>query len=64
MMNALDVLIKNIDERTEYLQEAVSSGRSASFEEYKGTCGEIKGLLVARGFILDLKQTMEQSNDE
>jgi len=63
-MKALDVLVKNIDERTEYLQQAVVSGRSASFEEYKGTCGEIKGLLVARGFILDLKQTMEQSDDE
>ena len=63
-MNALDVLVKNIDERTEYLQQAVGSGRAASFEEYKGTCGEIKGLLVARGFILDLKQTMEQSEDE
>lgn len=63
-MNAFDVLVKNIDERTEYLREAVSSGRAANFEEYKGTCGEIKGLLVARGFILDLKQTMEQSDDE
>lgn len=63
-MNAFDVLIKNIDERAEYLREAVSSGRLANFEDYKGTCGEIKGLLVARGFILDLKQTMEQSDDE
>ena len=63
-MNVFEVLVKNIDERAEYLQQAVASGRAASFEEYKGTCGEIKGLLVARGFILDLKQTMEQSEDE
>jgi hypothetical protein len=64
MMNAFEVLVKNIDERAEYLQQAVASGRAATFEEYKGTCGEIKGLLVARGMILDLKQTMEQSDDE
>jgi len=63
-MNAFEVLVKNIDERAEYLQQAVASGRAATFEEYKGTCGEIKGLLVARGMILDLKQTMEQSDDE
>lgn len=63
-MNALEVLVKNLDERAEYLEEAVASGRCTSFEEYKGTCGEIKGLLVARGMILDLKQTMEQSDDE
>lgn len=63
-MNALEVLVKNIDERAEYLEKAVSSGRCANFDEYKGTCGEIKGLLVARGMILDLKQTMEQSDDE
>ena len=63
-MDAFDVLIKNIDERASYLQDALGQGRAASYEEYKGTCGEIKGLLVARGFILDLRQTMENSDDE
>lgn len=63
-MTFIDVLIKQIDERTEYLKDALSQGRSANYEEYKGTCGEIKGLLVARGMVLDLQQKMEKSDDE
>jgi hypothetical protein len=62
-MTAMELLVKQIDEQTTYLREGLSLGRAASYEEYKGTCGEIKGLLVARGFILDLKQKMEESDD-
>jgi hypothetical protein len=62
-MTALELLIKQLDERVAFIQEGVSLGRAASFEEYKGTCGEIKGLLTARGFVLDLKQKMEDSDD-
>jgi hypothetical protein len=62
-MTALEVLIKQLDEQASYLREGLSLGRASSFEEYKGTCGEIKGLLVARGFILDLIQKMESSDD-
>jgi hypothetical protein len=62
-MTALEVLIKQLDERAMFLQEGLSQGRASTFEEYKGTCGEIKGLLTARGFVLDLKQKMEESDD-
>jgi hypothetical protein len=62
-MTALDLLVKQLDEQASYLREGLSLGRASSFEEYKGTCGEIKGLLVARGMILDLQQTMEESDD-
>jgi hypothetical protein len=62
-MTALEVLIKQLDERATFLQEGLSLGRASTFEEYKGTCGEIKGLLTARGFVLDLKQKMEESDD-
>ena len=62
-MTVLEVLIKQLDEQASYLREGLSLGRAASFEEYKGTCGEIKGLLVARGFVLDLIQKMETSDE-
>ena len=63
-MTAFEVLIKQLDERAEYLKEALAQGRITNFEEYKGACGEIKGLLVARGMVLDLQQKMERSDDE
>ena len=62
--SALDVLIQQLDEKVQQLQEFTASGRAASFEEYKGTCGEIRGLLISRGYVLDLKQRMENSDDE
>jgi hypothetical protein len=62
-MTALDLLAQQLDEQASYLREGLSLGRAASFEEYKGTCGEIKGLLVARGYVLDLIQKMESSDD-
>ena len=62
-MTALELLVKQLDEQASYLREGLSLGRASSFEEYKGTCGEIKGLLVAKGYILDLQQKMESSDD-
>jgi hypothetical protein len=62
-MNVLDVLIQQLDEKVLQLQEAVSAGRVETFEEYKKVCGEIRGLLTARGYVLDLKQNMENSDE-
>jgi len=62
-MDASDVLVQQLDEKVQQLQEAVSAGRAETFEEYKKTCGEIRGLLIARGYVLDLKQKMENSDE-
>jgi hypothetical protein len=62
-MNVLDVLIQQLDEKALQLQEALAAGRVETFEEYKKMCGEIRGLLIARGYALDLKQTMEKSDE-
>jgi hypothetical protein len=62
-MDIIEVLAEQIDEKVQQLQEAVSSGKAESYEEYKRTCGEIKGLLIARGYALDLKQRMETSDE-
>jgi len=60
---ALEILVQQLDEKVQQLQEHVASGRPESFEEYKRTCGEIKGLLTARGYTLDLQQRMEESDE-
>ena len=62
-MNALEVLVQQLDEKAMQLQEALAAGRAETFEEYKKVCGEIRGLLTARGYALDLKQLMEKSDD-
>ena len=62
-MNALEVLIKQADEKVEQLKEYLAEGRAENFEEYKKLCGEIRGLLIMRGYVLDLKQRLEKSDD-
>lgn len=62
-MDIFDVLVKQMDDKIQQLQEAVTSGKSETFEEYKRICGEIKGLLTARGYVLDLKDKVETSDD-
>ena len=59
-MDIADILVEQLDDKVQQLQEAVSSGRAETFEEYKRICGEIKGLLTARGYTLDLKQRLEK----
>ena len=62
-MDMYDVLIKEIDDKVKQLFEYVGTGKAETFEEYKRLCGEIKGLLTARGYTLDLKQRMEHSDE-
>lgn len=63
-MNALEVIVSQSDEKISQLKDYLSSGRVTSFEEYKSLCGEIRGLLIARGYALDLQQKMESMDDE
>jgi len=63
MMDVFDVLSARILEKANHLSEATATGNFENFEEYKKTCGEIRGLLIARGYVLGLKQEMEQKDD-
>ena len=62
-MDVINVLVKQSDEKIAQLKDYLAEGRADSYEEYKKLCGEIKGLLTARGYALDLQQTMENSDD-
>jgi hypothetical protein len=62
-MNAFEILIQQADEKIEQLKEYLAEGKAESFEEYKKLCGEIRGLLIMRGYTLDLKQRLETSDD-
>jgi hypothetical protein len=57
------ILIKQLDEKVEQLSDFLASGRAKDIEEYRAVCGEVKGLLIARGNILDLQQRMENSDE-
>jgi hypothetical protein len=62
-MTELELLIKQLDDKTSQLKDAVILGNYDKFEDYKRSCGEIRGLLIARGYVLDLKDKLEKSDD-
>jgi hypothetical protein len=62
-MDAFEVLVKQADEKIEQLKDYLAEGKAESFEDYKKLCGEIRGLLIMRGYTIDLKQRMENSDD-
>lgn len=62
-MDALEVIVQQTDDKVSQLKDYLADGRCENFEDYKRTCGEIRGLLIARGYALDLKQNLEISDD-
>ena len=62
-MDAFEVLVQQTDEKVAQLKDFLADGRCENFEEYKRVCGEIRGLLIARGYVLDLKQNLENSDE-
>lgn len=62
-MDGFGVLTSQIDDKISQMKDFISAGKAETFEEYKRLCGEIKGLLTARGYILDLKQNLEESDE-
>ena len=63
MSTALDLLVEQIDEKVNGLKEWVAKGNLQSYDAYQKLCGEITGLLTARGYILDLRKNLENSDE-
>ena len=62
-MSPLEMLMRQVDEKTEQIKDFMAAGRAQSFEDYQKMCGEIRGLLIARGYTLDLKKNLEESDE-
>jgi hypothetical protein len=63
-MNAFENLLDDIDQKVTQLKEWVGAGQAKDFGDYQKTCGEVRGLLIARQFLTDLQKRMEHSDDE
>ena len=63
-MDYPDYLIKEFRDRIAMLSGALASGNVQSYEDYKYTCGQIRGLEAACFVIEDLKRQLENSDDE
>jgi hypothetical protein len=62
-MDLFEVIAKEVDERTQWLKDNLAGGNSTP-EGYHQICGEIKGLLFVKQYVKDLKQQLENSDNE
>lgn len=62
-MDLFEVISKEVDERVQWLKDNLASGQ-ATPEGYQHICGEIKGLLFVKQYVKDLKQNLENSDNE
>lgn len=64
MDKTLEIIKEKINEKQAQLAHAVGSCAAKDYAEYRAMCGEIRGLSIAEGFILDLAAQMERNDDE
>jgi hypothetical protein len=62
-MDNFDYLLSQYKERMDMLSEAMARGMCVSFEEYKFTCGQLRGLESACAVIKDLQERMETMDE-
>lgn len=63
MDKTFEVLLKQVRDKREQIIEAVSNNAAKDYSEYQKLCGEIRGLSIAEGFILDLAKKLEFSDE-
>jgi hypothetical protein len=60
----LKLLSSRIDDKVSQLQMSISDGKAEDYAEYKRMCGEVKGLLTARLYIIDLQERVTNNDDD
>jgi hypothetical protein len=60
---ALDLLIRQIDEKVKQIEEDLGAKTAKSYDDYCEKCGVITGLLTARRNITDLTKNLENSDE-
>ena len=61
-MNVLELILEKLDDQKTRTVDDIATG-NRSFDEYKYSCGVVRGLLIAADLIKDLEEQMEKSDD-
>jgi hypothetical protein len=64
MDKTLELVLEQLKEKRQQLIDAVATNSCRDFAEYQKLCGEIRGLSIAEGFILDLVNLINKGEDE
>lgn len=64
MNKYFEIILKEIEERREYVAKALIEGSAKEYSEYRSMCGEIKGLSIAHQAIVELVNKINKDDDE
>ncbi len=64
MDRTLEIIKHQINDKQAQVAHVMSEGAAKDYAEYRAMCGEIRGLSIAEGYILDLANQMERHDDE
>jgi hypothetical protein len=64
MNKYFEIILKEIEERREYVAKALIEGSAKEYSEYRSMCGEIRGLSLAHQTVTDLLRKIEKDDDE
>jgi hypothetical protein len=64
MNKYFQIILKEIEERREYVAKALIEGSAKEYSEYRSMCGEIRGLSLAHQTVTDLVRKLEKEEDE
>jgi hypothetical protein len=64
MNKYFEIILKEIEERREYVAKALIEGSAKEYSEYRSMCGEIRGLSLAHQTVTDLLRKLEKDDDE
>ena len=60
-MTELEWLVNQIDQEIRVLSDDLADGNAKTYEEYKHSCGAVRGLLIARNKVVDLSERINES---
>jgi hypothetical protein len=64
MNKYFEIILKEIEERREYVAKALIEGSAKEYSEYRSMCGEIRGLSLAHQTVTDLVRKLDKEDDE
>jgi hypothetical protein len=56
-------LAKKVDEEIKVITDDLAKGSAKDFGDYKWSCGTVRGLMVAKGLLMELAERMDSDDD-
>lgn len=63
MNDVLKYLADKIDEECRVIEEDLALGKAKDHGDYKFACGRYRGMLTAKGILMDTAQRLEHDDD-